>query len=316
MSLPSLAGVPQGFKFSTDTEILLPVADYLIAQGHATNLEWNKSEHDLQKFIALSIERMTRSTGIDKHTKDAPPLHVELKDHEGYYTVGDALKDTRLRLAIGSQECGYFEMGPATKKLERTRKGLGAALYSAVVSSLGEVGWIFDYGNAMQDRECMIEGLELEEGKEWDELSEKERSEYEIPDVDKAVPAHLKEVTLGGFTAERRDLLAEHKRIKSVSLALEMAELAAKLHTYGDEYPDGNSPCTYLVFFEQYDPITAAFDEWSQHFLEGDVTNLWQRTFHPAKPDELQKAFEAFELTTRLLAKAAELAPIVNGSKK
>jgi hypothetical protein len=306
--------VPQGFSYSTNNEMLLPIADYLIAAGHGTNREWNAAGRDLPKFIEHSINRLIRSTGIDQYKKDAPPLSAELKDHEGYYSQGGSLEG-QLRLAIGSSECGWMRMGPFTKKLERTAKGLGAAFYAAVVDSLYEVGWVFDYSNAMQDYECHLDGIAEETGKTWDEMSKKERAEYEIPDPTKAIPAHLQPVKSGGFTAERRDFLQQHRSTKAVSLVLEMTELAAKLHTFGREHPEGDAPCTYLIYINQYDPITAAFDEWSQHFLEGDVTNLWQRTFNPAKPEELDKAFQAFETTVRLMAKAAQLAPIPNGVK-
>jgi len=315
LSLPSLAGVPLSYSLRDETNHLLPVAEYLIRQELALESDWSG---DIPNFVQAGIDRIIRSTAIDKHKADAPPLSATLADHEGYYTRGYELGNKKLLLGIGSQECGWMRMGPITRKLERTAKGLGAAFYAAVIDSLEEVGWVFDYSRAEFDRDSHQEMIEDENGKSWGEMNAEERSQYEVRNPDDDLPNYLKEVKHGGITAERRNLLVAHcaRHPKPISLALRLCDLAAKLHGYGKQHPEGDSPCSYLIFFNDHDAITAWFDEWSQHFLEGDVTYVWNRTFDPAKPAEVRKAFEAFDTAVRLLATAAELAPIVNGVKK
>jgi hypothetical protein len=317
LSLPSLAGVPQGFTHRTDSTVLLPVADYLIAQGHGTRREWNAAKHDLPKFIEQSISRLIRSTGYEQNKKYGPTLTASLSDNEGYYSVGYKLEDASLRLAIDAGEAGWFRMGPITRKLERTAKGLGAAFYTAVIDTLWEVGWTFTYDEAEQQRDFQLEGIENEEGKTYAEMSPAERAQYEVIDPEIAIPKHLKEVARGGFTEKRRDLLARHKsgrHAKLISLALELGELATKLHKYPREHPEGDILPSYVVYIEDHDPITAAFDEWATHALEGDVTHHWQRTFKTT-PEAIAKTFEAFALAVRILATASKLSTLVNGAK-
>lgn len=294
--------------------MLLPVAEYLIAQGHLNDADWHK---DLAKFVEAGINKLITATEIQKHKTDAPSLSAKLADHQGFYSRTDEL-GKKLLLGIEGGDCGYFRMGAVTRKLERTAKGLGAAFYAAVVDSLGEVGWVFDFSYAEYDRDSQQEMACDEIGKGWDELTDDEKGQYEILNPDADLPKYLEPVKHGGITAARRDLLKAYRarHPKLINLALQMCDHAAKLHGYGKEHPEGDSPCAYLVHIEDYDAITASFDEWSQHFLGGDVTYLWARTFDPASPTELRKAFEAFESAVLVLRTAAELAPLVNGVKK
>lgn len=314
LSLPTLAGAPLSYAYREDSSILLPVAEYMAKHGHATDADWRG---DITGFVHTGIERIIAATGIDEHTIDAPTLHTTLADHEGYYSRSDEL-GKKLRLGIGAQECGWMRMAPITRKLERTAPGLGAAFYAAVIDALESVGWAFDYSRAEWDCSSHKEMIEDENGKSWAEMTAEERKQYEFDDPAKDLPGYLNEVKHGHATAAHRALLDAHRRKhpKPISLALKLVEYTDALRKLGVERPEGDSPANYLVHFRDHDAITNWFDEWSQHFLEGDVTYLWQRTFDPAKPAEVKKAFTAFETAMRLLAAAAELAPIVNGVKR
>lgn len=316
LSLPSLAGLPESFTYRADSVVLLPVADYLIAQGHGTRREWNAAKNDLIRFIEQSINRLIRSTGFKRKVNYDPTMGAVLTDQERYQQGN--LEESVLLLALDSSECGWFRMGPITRQMESTAQGLGAAFYAAVNDALWEVGWTYGYSEAQQMHEYQVEGIEDEEGKTWEEMSPAEREQYEVLNPDKAIPEHLKEVKNGGFTAERRDLLAKHKsgpHAKLVNYALQLGELAAELHYYKGETPEGDPLPSYLIYMEDHDAITQAFDDWARTALEGDITYHWQRTFHADKPEEIAKAFEAFTLAVRILAVASHLTPLVNGAK-
>lgn len=293
---------------------MLPVADYLIAQGHGTRRTWNAAKHDLPKFIEQSINNLIRSTGMKHNKTYGPNVNAKLSNSEGYYSPNAPLDDAMLLIGIESHECGWFRMGAITRKLERTAKGLGAAFYAAVLDSLHEVGWVYCYANAEQNRDYQIEGIEDENGKTWAEMNAKERDEYEVIDPEDAFPKFLHPVRYGGFTKQRRALLRKHKAKEAVAIVLEMGELAAKLHPYGRELAEGDPMPSYAIYIEDHDPITAAFDEWGSTALEGDVTYHWQRTFK-ATPELVAKTFEAFTLAVQILAAASRLSYIVNGAK-
>lgn len=319
LSLPSLAGVRQSFTFREDTALLIPVAEYLIEQGHATRREWNASDHELPNFIERGLDRLIRSTGY-KHRPFSPSLGAALVDctHWAYTDASDGTPV--LRLLIEVDQCGGMPLGPATLKLERQHKGLGAAFYAVLTHSLYALCTTYDYQNADQAIDCMRENIAMEENVDsFDELSKKQRDSYELWDIDSAVPPSiLKTVKSCSIPRGATKLLERYSKGRNANLItplLALAALAPAMRANKMDEPEYPSLPSFVLFFRDHDGISAAFDDYAQTAMEGDQPQVFSKSFQPTDAKGMAQAFDSFTTAVKMYAAAAQLTAAVNGVK-
>jgi hypothetical protein len=102
----------------------------------------------------------------------------DVLERDGY---GSTLSNGQLAVAIECGGSGYLKIGPALDALEEQAEGLGAAFYWTLLRALYRVMRVYDHEDALRYEEMLIESA--------NEDDEENRSQYEFPEVEKALPA-------------------------------------------------------------------------------------------------------------------------------
>jgi hypothetical protein len=128
--------------------------------------------------------------------------HVQVSDvleRDGY---GSKLSNGQLAVTIECGGSGYLKIGPALDALEEQAEGLGAAFYWTLIHALYRVMRIYDHSDALMYEEMLIESA--------NEDDEENRSQYEFPEVEKALPACIRKTLKEKWRLEDRRLLRAH----------------------------------------------------------------------------------------------------------
>src|ERR1700733_6434198 len=129
-------------------------------------------------------------------------FHLQLSDvpeRDGY---GSTLGNGQLVVTIECGGAGYLKIGPALDALEDQAEGLGAAFYWTLIHTLYRVMRIYDHSDARMYEEMLIESANEED--------EENRSQYEFPEVGKALPACIRKTLKEKWRLEARRLLRAH----------------------------------------------------------------------------------------------------------
>ena len=146
---------------------------------------------------------------------------------------------------------------------------------------------------------CTEEML-IESAKEDDEEN---RSQYEFPEVEKALPECIQKTLKEKWRLEDRCLLRANgkgpyrswiDRLRKMQ-RLSRLRLEQWREPLEDRYYDGPPLPSLLVAFKERDAITACFDEEGQHMLEGSSEPTVCVVFSPKKADEVKHALRVIE---------------------
>jgi hypothetical protein len=148
------------------------------------------------------------------------------------------------------------------------------------------------------------------------EDDEENRSQYEFPEVEKALPACIRKTRREKWRIEDRRLLRAHGKgpYRTWIDRLRKMQRLSRLHVeqaqqfLEDRYYDGPPLPSLLVAFKDRDAITACFDEEGQHMLEGSSEPTVCVVFSPKKPEEVKHAVRVIE---RFIAFSTELFELV-----
>jgi hypothetical protein len=234
--------------------------------------------------------------------------HLQVSDvleRDGY---GSTLSNGQLAVTIECSGAGYLKIGPALEALEKEAEGLGAAFYWTLVHALYRVMRIYDHDDALRYEEMLIESA--------NEDDEENRSQYEFPEVEKALPECFQKTLKEKWRLEDRRLLRAHckgpyrawiDRLRKMQrLSRLRVEQSGK--PLEDRYYDGPPLPSVLVAFKDRDAITACFDEEGQHMLEGSSEPTVCFVFSPKNADEVKHAVRVIE---RFVAFNAELFELI-----
>ena len=112
------------------------------------------------------------------------------------------LGNGRLAVTIECSGSGFLKIGPAIAALEEEAEGLGTAFYWTLTYALYRVMRIYNHDDALQYEERM---------KEYAEDDDKNREQYEFPEVEKALPECIQKTLTSddhrAFTLKARRLL-------------------------------------------------------------------------------------------------------------
>jgi hypothetical protein len=167
---------------------------------------------------------------------------------------------------------------------------------------------IYDHSDGLMYEEMLIESA--------NEDDEENRSQYEFPEVDKALPTCIQKTLKEKWGLEDRRLLRAHSegpyrawidRLRKMQ-RLSRLRLEQSRQSLEDRYYDGPPLPSLLVSFKERDAITACFDEEGQHMLEGSSDPTVCVVFSPRKADEVKHAVRVIE---RFVAFNAELFELV-----
>jgi hypothetical protein len=216
----------------------------------------------------------------------------DVLERDGY---GSTLNNGQLAVTIECGGAGNLKIGSALDAPEEEAEGLGAAFYWTLIHALYRVMRIYDHSDALMYEEMLIESA--------NEGDEENRSQYEFPEVEKALPACIQKTLKEKWRIEDRRLLRAHSkgpyrawidRLRKMQ-RLSRLRVEQSRDTLEDRYYDGPPLPSLLVAFKDRDAITACFDEEGQHMLEGSSEPTVCVVFAPKKTEEVKHAVRVVE---------------------
>lgn len=211
----------------------------------------------------------------------------------GYRTLEDSpiQPDDALIITAEANRCGYLIAGPALDALEALESGLGVAFYRFLVHSLYRRLHVYDY----LDARSLVENMRMMQEEDC------EGDQYEVPDVEAAIPVYLREDLLqpvdgkslldkyaGSQFCSWIQRLFEIDRLSLLSSTCDMRE------SIGEYYDQPALPSLLLVFREQ-DEIEGCFDEEAQTWPEATSEPCFAALFDPADAVKAADALHSLE---------------------
>ncbi len=303
-ALPGLAGVPATYSHSENTDTLVELCRVLVEHDLGDEALWIGSGRQPLRFAASAVKKAIAERCGDLLTRNA---NYELSIQDSIGSYGDeGLRAGMLAISVDCSGCGYLKIGPALHALENEEAGLGAAFYHLLRLSLYR--WLRLYDHT--DAEAYSENL-----REWVEQEDEEaRGEYEVADVEGALPPFLRgedKLQLQDYRA----IVRRHRRGRRKSWIESLLRIAALTRVpcraprdVIDAYWDDSPLPALLIFFHDQDAIAAAFDAEAQSMHEASHEPTYLHVFSPSNPAEAEQAFRGF---SRFLAINLELFTLV-----
>jgi hypothetical protein len=286
-------------------DLLYKLCAVLTAKGLGTPEIWQKSDRGAAAFARNSI-----SAAIGKNRGDLIRRNVEYTLQvsdvftDGYsYGSDPRVGDGKLVVSITCTGAGYLRIGPALDALECEAEGLGAAFYWSLVHAIYRVMRIYDHDDAMMYEEMLRESASQDD--------ESNRSQYEFPEVQKALPPYIRETPSQKWQISDRRLLKTHvngacgtwiKRLRTLQ-KLSRLNVESSRELVEGNY-DGPPLPSLILAFRDHDAIVACFDEESQHMLESSSEPALCVVFSLNNSGESDRAMRTVE---RFIAFNAEL---------
>jgi hypothetical protein len=307
-ALPALDTVPTEYNHEANAELLYDLGAALVKEGLGSPETWQRCGGNAVVFAQHSIMSGIGALRGDLLQRNVE-YHLQVSDVLERDGFGSKLSNGQLAVTIECSGSGYLKIGSALDALENEAEGLGAAFYWCLMQALYRVMRIYDHDDALRYEEMLIESAY--------EDDEESRSQYEFPEVEKALPACIQKTLKEKWRLEDRRLLRAHGKgpyrawIDRLSKMQRLSRLRFEQSREPLEdryYYDGPPLPSLLVAFKERDAITACFDEEGQHMLEGSSEPTVCVVFSPKKADEVKHAVRVIE---RFVAFNAELFELV-----
>ena len=310
LALPSLDTVPTAYTHEFHAELLYDLCAALVSEGLGTPETWMQCSESALVFAQHAIMSAIgedRSNLLQRNVE----YHLSVSDVADRGGCDTALEDGRLMVTIVCGGAGYLKIGPAIEALEQEAEGLGAAFYWAFTHALYRVMRLYNHDDAREYEERMREYAE--------EDDPANRSQYEFPEVEKALPDCIRrslETVYVHRALDQRQILCRHRsgryrawldRLRTIErLARVPFSRPVELIESGN-YDSAPLPCLIVVFKEN-DAIAACFDEEGQYMLEGTSEPCLAVAFSLREPKEVR---EAIRVVGRFISLNAELFQLV-----
>jgi hypothetical protein len=306
-ALPTLATVPTEYNHEVNAELLCDLGAALVTAGLGSPETWQQYGENAVAFAQHSIMDVIGAERGELLQRNVE-FHLQVSDVLERDGDGSTLSNGQLAVTIECSGAGYLKIGPALDALEKEAEGLGAAFYWTLIHALYRVMRIYDHDDALRYEEMLIESA--------NEDDEQNRSQYEFPEVEKALPECIQKTLKRKWTIEDRRLLRAHgkgpyrawiDRLRKMQ-RLSRLRVEKSQPLLEDRYYDGPPLPSLLVAFKDRDAITACFDEEGQHMLEGSSEPTVCVVFSPKRAAEVKHAMRVIE---RFVAFNTELFELV-----
>ncbi len=291
--------MPVVYSHEFQAQLIYELCAALVHEGLGTPAEWNKCEENALTFAQRAV--MT-SIGEERWNllKRNVEYHLQISDLGQQDGLDAALEPGRLLVTVECGGSGYLNIGPAVDALEAEAKGFGAAFYWTLTYALYRVMRVYNHDDAIQYEERMREYADEEQGDGGDTNG----TQYEFPDVAKALPACIRESldrSTGPSSLCARRLLRAHQdgsfsswiqRLRRLQRLAGVRVLQSPEYLESGNYDSAPLP-SLLVAFKEHDAITACFDEEGQYMMEGSCEPAVGVVFSPSRPAEVQEAIRA-----------------------
>ena len=306
-ALPALDTVPTKYNHEVNAELLYDLGAALVKVGLGSPETWQQCGENAVVFAQRSIMDAIGAQRGDLLERNVE-YYLQVSDVLERDGDGATLSNGQLAVTIECCGAGYLKIGPALDALEKEAEGLGAAFYWTLIHALYRVMRIYDHDDALMYEERLIECANQDD--------EESRSQYEFPEVKKALPECIRKTLKEKWRIEDRRLLRAHHNgpyhawIDHLRKMLRLSRLRVEQsqQSLEDRYYDGPPLPSLLIAFKERDAITACFDEEGQHMLEGSSEPLVCVVFSPQTADEVK---HAIRVIVRFVAFNAELFALV-----
>jgi len=292
-ALPTLATVPTEYNHEVNAELLYDLCAALVKAGQGSPEAWQQCGENAVAFAQRSIIDAIGAERGELLQRNVE-FHLQVSDVLERDGDGSTLSNGQLAVTIECCGAGYLKIGPALDALEKEAEGLGAAFYWTLIHALYRVMRIYDHDDALRYEEMLIESANDDD---------ENRSQYEFPEVVKALPACIQKTLKEKWRIEDRRLLRAHgngpyrswiDRLRKMQ-RLSRLRMEESQQSLEDRYYDGPPLPSLLVAFKERDAITACFDEEGQHMLEGSSEPTVCVVFSPKNADEVKHSMRVIE---------------------
>jgi hypothetical protein len=313
--LPRLDGIPKSYPALAKEATAAEVARTLIQAGIAKPERWAQAKGSATEFVRATLDHWLDRNGRAKVERNFY-LDIALTDradpqswHDGKGCAGPQ----RLYISVEVESAGYVVFGPTLRLLEKVHPRMPATFYQRFVGSVERWVRVYDYRDGLE---------RVEQIKEW--LAGELEAEYEMPDVEKAIPARAKQRPLSDRTLcrmARRARSSKRKRLLEGLLTLmENASQTERPVASEDVYEplQDNNPAVpaLLVVFERSDAIEGCFDEEAQTMLEAPPEPNVILPVNGRDAASVASAFEKLASMTQTLAAASALIELMPGNER
>jgi hypothetical protein len=292
--MPVLDSIPTAYSHEFHAELVYDLCAAMVREGLGKPETWQKCGENAQAFAQTVI---ADSIGEERWSilKRNVEYHLTISDVAERDGDDAFLENGRLALTIECNGAGFLKIGQVLDALEREEEGLGAAFYWTLTYALYRVMRIYNHDDALQYEERMRESAEEDE---------ENRSQYEFPEVEKALPKCIQKTLKRDHRStitETRGLLSKHmsgrygrwiKRLRKIQL-LSRIPLRTDQSFREDGGYDSIPLPSLVVAFKEHDAIVACFDEEGQYMLEGSSEPTLGVIFSPHKQQEARLAARA-----------------------
>jgi hypothetical protein len=313
--LPRLGAIPLVHRLVADDRLAVTLAKALAELGIAVPRDWKKAECDPTTFTRLTLERWIKAHG-GSAIRHRFLLVAAISDTPCEWAERDETKPDQLFLIVEPSEasCGCVTFGPTLELLEKVHPQLSATFFNLFVGALNRWTRVYDYRDAEERAETL---------REW-AAQEPDANQYEIPDVQAAIPPCMRQTALNeGELTRLKDRIKHSLAAKLVEAAIALDRVSAQANRpelgddIGQQLSDCNPPlpCLLAVFGEG-DPVAAAFDEEAQGMLEVTPEPNMIIPFDPANTESVHYAFQVFGVACETIAAASRLIDLMPGNDK
>jgi hypothetical protein len=204
--------------------------------------------------------------------------------------------------------------GPTLELLEKVHPQLPATFFHLFVGALNAWIRIYDHRDAEERAETL---------REW-AAQEPDADQYEIPDVQGAIPACMRQAALDeGKLARVKDKIKEPQATKLVEAVIALDRVSAQAKrpeiddNIGQQLSDCNPPLPCLLaLFAEGDSIEGGFNEEADGMLEVTPEPNLIIPFDPTHTKSVRDAFHVFGVTCETIAAASRLIDLMSGNDK
>jgi len=313
--LPRLAAAPLVHRFVADDRLAVMLAKSLVELDIAMPGDWERADCDPTSFIRLTLERWIKAHG-ESAIRRRFLLVATISDTPCEWTERDQSRPNQLFLIIEPSEasCGCVTFGPTLQLLENVHPQLPATFFHLFVGALNPWIRIYDHRDAEERAEML---------REW-AAQEPDADQYEIPDVQGAIPACMRQATLDeAELAHLKDSISDPVATKLLKAVLSLERVSAQVKrpelddAIGQQLSDCNPPLPCLLaIFTEADSVAACFDEDAQGMLEVTPEPNLIIPFDPTNSEAVRDAFHVFGVACGTIAAAGRLIDLMPGNDK